>query len=87
VFSLTLTLSLHNKQTLKKREGKHRPEEREKEMEVTTHDSVDSHEWSTEEVVTFVRSLGTSECFQSPGDQVLQLGVDDSVHVIPRVTV
>jgi hypothetical protein len=28
---------------------------------------------------TFVRSLGTSECYQSTGDQVLQLGVDDSV--------
>jgi hypothetical protein len=26
-----------------------------------------------------VRSLRTSECFQSPGDQVFQLGVDDSV--------
>jgi hypothetical protein len=30
-------------------------------------------------VDTFVRSLGASQCFQSAGDQVLQLGVDDSV--------
>ena len=28
---------------------------------------------------TFVRSLGAVQCFQSAGDQVLQLGVDDSV--------
>ncbi len=51
-------------------------------MEDTGDDSVeprDPHEWSSENVDTFVRSLGTSECFQSPGDQVLQLGVDDSV--------
>ena len=51
-------------------------------MEVTAHGSVepqDPHEWSAETVVVFVRSLGPSECFQSPGDQVLYLGVDDSV--------
>ena len=57
----------------------------EKEMEVTVHVSVepgDPHEWSVEEVVTivtFVRSLGPAECFQSVGDQVLHLVVDDSV--------
>ncbi len=50
-------------------------------MEVTGDDNVepDPHEWSSENVATFVRSLGTSECFQSAGDQVLQRGVDDSV--------
>ncbi len=51
-------------------------------MEVTAHGSVepqDPHEWSAETVVAFIRSLGPSECFQSAGDQVLQLGVDDSV--------
>ena len=32
--------------------------------------------WSVEEVVTFVRSLGTAECFQFTGDQLLQLGVN-----------
>jgi hypothetical protein len=30
-------------------------------------------------VATFVRALGTDQCFQFPADQVLQLGVDDSV--------
>ena len=39
----------------------------------------DPREWSSEKVSTFVRSLGTSKCFQSVGDQVVQLGVDDSV--------
>ena len=42
-------------------------------MEVTTYDSVESqnpHEWNVEKVVTFVRSLGPPECFQSAGDQV-----------------
>jgi hypothetical protein len=30
---------------------------------------IDPLEWSSEQnVVTFVRSLGTAECFQSPGD-------------------
>ena len=51
-------------------------------MEDTGDDNVepeDPHEWSSENVTTFVRSLGTSECLQSAGDQVLQLGVDDSV--------
>ena len=50
-------------------------------MEDTTHDNVESgdpHEWSAEEVATFVRSLGRAECFQSAGDQLLQLGVDVS---------
>ena len=42
----------------------------------------DPREWSSENVSTFVKSLGTAECFQSPGDQVLQLGVDDSVQVL-----
>ena len=43
-------------------------------MEVTDDDSVepkDPHEWSSEKVVTVVRSLGTDECFQSAGDQVI----------------
>jgi hypothetical protein len=43
-------------------------------MEVTSVDNVeppDPHEWSSENVSTFVRSLGTSECFQSVGDQVM----------------
>ena len=51
-------------------------------MEDTGDDSVESedpHEWCTEKVVTFLRSLGTAECFQSPGDHVMQLGVDVSV--------
>jgi hypothetical protein len=39
----------------------------------------DPREWNSENVTTFVRSLGTPECFQSTGDQVLQLGVDGSV--------
>jgi len=41
--------------------------------------SQDPREWSSEQVATFVRSLGPAQCFQSAGDQVLQLGVDDSV--------
>ncbi len=52
----------------------------------TADDSVeveDPHEWSSEKVSTFVRSLGTSKCFQSVGDQglaqLLYLGVDVSV--------
>ena len=51
-------------------------------MEDTGDDSVESedpHEWCTEKVVTFLRSLGTAECFHSPGDHVMQLGVDVSV--------
>jgi hypothetical protein len=54
-------------------------------MEVTEHGSVvsqDPREWSTEKVVTFVRSLGPVECFQSDGDQVLQPGVGDSVFFV-----
>ena len=39
----------------------------------------DPHEWSPEKVTTFVRGLGTPQCFQSTGDQVLKLGVDGSV--------
>jgi hypothetical protein len=39
----------------------------------------DPHEWSSEKVATFVRSLGAAQCFQSAGDQVLQFGVDGSV--------
>jgi hypothetical protein len=53
-----------------------------KEMEDTGDDSVeqeDPHEWSPQQVATFLRALGTAECFQSAVDQVLQLGVDDSV--------
>ena len=42
-------------------------------------ESEDPHEWCTEKVDTFLGSLGTAECFQSPGDQLLYLGVDDSV--------
>ncbi len=51
-------------------------------MEGTGDDSVepeDPHEWSPEKVATFVRVLGDTQCFQSAGDQVLLLGVDDSV--------
>jgi hypothetical protein len=51
-------------------------------MEGTGDDSVeweDPRELSSEQVATFVRSLGPAQCFQSAGDQVLQLGVDDSV--------
>ena len=39
----------------------------------------DPREWSSEKVATFVRALGTVQCFQSDTDQVLELGVDDSV--------
>jgi hypothetical protein len=55
-------------------EGRKGQEERDQEMEVTSVDNVeppDPHEWSSENVSTFVRSLGTSECFQSVGDQVM----------------
>jgi hypothetical protein len=54
-------------------------------MEDTADDSVeeeDPHEWIScgsgrpESVATFLRSLGTSECFQSAGDQVMELGLD-----------
>ncbi len=54
-------------------------------MEVTVTVSVepqDPHEWSPEGVTTFVRSLGPAECFKSVGDQVMQLGVDDSVFFV-----
>jgi hypothetical protein len=43
-------------------------------MEVTGDDNVspeDPHEWSSEEVADFVRSMGLPECFQSIRDQVL----------------
>jgi hypothetical protein len=52
------------------------------EMEDTGDGSVDQedpHEWSSQKVASFLRALGTAEYFQSPTDQVLQLGVDDSV--------
>ena len=39
----------------------------------------DPREWSPHQVATFLRALGTAECFQSAADQVLQLGVDGSV--------
>ena len=39
----------------------------------------DPREWSSEKVSTFVRTLGGAQYFQSVSDQVLQLGVDDSV--------
>ena len=39
----------------------------------------DPHEWCSEQVVVFLRSLGTDECFQSGTDQVLEVGGDDSV--------
>ncbi len=45
-----------------------------KRMEDTDDDSVeqeDPREWRPEEVTTFLRSLGTAECFQSAGGQVL----------------
>jgi hypothetical protein len=48
-------------------------------MEDTVDDSVETREWSSEKVATFVRALGDAQCFQSAGDQVLQLGVDVSV--------
>ena len=38
----------------------------------------DPHEWSSEKVAAFVRSLGATQCFQSVTDQVMQLGVDGS---------
>ncbi len=49
------------------------------EMEGTGDGSVeqeDPREWSPQQVATFLRALGTAECFQSAVDQVLQLGVD-----------
>ena len=48
------------------------------EMEGTGDGSVE-HEWSPHQVATFLRALGTAECFQSAADQVLQLGVDGSL--------
>ena len=51
-------------------------------MEGTGDDSVEQEdplEWSSQQVTTFLRALGTAECFQSAADQVLQLGVDGSV--------
>ena len=53
---------------------------RENRMQDLAHGSMDPqepHEWSAEQVATFVRSLGTAECFQSAGHQVLQLGTLD----------
>jgi len=44
-------------------------------MEATgdgTVETEDPHEWNSEKVDTFVRSLRTTECFQSGGDQVSQ---------------
>ena len=52
------------------------------EMEGTGDGSVeqeDPREWSPQQVATFLRALGTAECFQSAADQVLQVGVDVSV--------
>jgi hypothetical protein len=53
----------------KGREGKHSPGgEGKGDRKSLTHDSVesrDTHEWSTEEVSTFLRSLGPVECYQS----------------------
>jgi hypothetical protein len=59
-------------------------EGREKEMEDTGDDSVepDPREWSSEKVATFVRALGAAQCFQSPTDQVMQLGVDVRVYIM-----
>jgi hypothetical protein len=42
-------------------------------------ESEDPLEFRGEKVTTFLRSLGIAECFQSDGDQVLKLGVDDTV--------
>jgi hypothetical protein len=47
-------------------------------MEGTAHGSVESGdpvEWSAEEVATFLRSLGSVECIQSVGDEVLIHGL------------
>ena len=47
-------------------EGKQSPGGEEKDMKDTTHDSVESgdpHEWSVEEVDTFLRSLGTAQSY------------------------
>ncbi len=52
------------------------------EMEGTGDDSVeeeDPREWSPQKVASFLRSLGTAECFQSVTRQVLLFGVDDSL--------
>jgi len=52
------------------------------EMEGTGDGSVeqeDPREWNPQQVATFLRSLGTAECFQSATGQVLQFGVDDSL--------
>ncbi len=52
------------------------------EMEGTGDGSVeqeDPRECSSQKVATFLRALGTVECFQSAVDQVLQLGVDGSL--------
>jgi hypothetical protein len=59
--------------------GKGKVGRRGKRTEDTGDDSVDPREWCPEKVDTFLRSLGTPECFQSAGDQVLELGVDVSV--------
>ncbi len=39
----------------------------------------DPREWSPQKVASFLRVLGTPECFQSAADQALQVGVDGSV--------
>ena len=60
-FSLSVSETIHNKQH---REGGKR-------MEVTVHDSVDPqdpHDWSTEKVVTFDRSLESNSV--TDGDSV-----------------
>jgi hypothetical protein len=52
------------------------------EMEGTGDGSVEEEdplEWSSQKVASFLRALGTAEYFQSAADQVLQLGVDDSL--------
>ena len=59
-------------------------EGREKEMEGTDDGSVESedpHEWSSDKVATFVRSLGAAQCFQSAGDQVMQFGAEILVNL------
>jgi hypothetical protein len=49
-------------------------------------ESEDPHEKSSEKVSTFVRttlrSVGPTLCFQSTGDQVLQLTVNGSVFLV-----
>ncbi len=52
------------------------------EMEGTGDGSVeqeDPREWSPQKAASFLRALGTAECFQSASGQALQLGVDGSL--------